>query len=102
MGIGSRSCRRTTENPAQRSRRAQPSGTAPVGTTLAEAEAILTEWPPDMTVVDMDHDDSTALLQRLGASATLAKSVTYGATSNGIASKVGEGTEVRIGIARSG
>jgi DNA-binding response OmpR family regulator len=34
--------------------------------TLAEAEAILTDWPPDMTVVDMDHDDSAALLLRLG------------------------------------
>ena len=30
--------------------------------TLAEAEAILATWRPDMTVVDMDHDDSTALL----------------------------------------
>jgi DNA-binding response OmpR family regulator len=36
--------------------------------TLAEAEAILTDWPPDMTVVDMDHDDSSALLIRLGVS----------------------------------
>ena len=44
--------------------------------TLAEAEAILAEWPPDMTVIDMDHDDSTALLQRLGASNTLTRSVT--------------------------
>ena len=38
---------------------------------LAEAEAILAEWRPHMTVVDMDHDDSTALLQRLGASNSL-------------------------------
>jgi DNA-binding response OmpR family regulator len=36
--------------------------------SLAEAEAILAEWPPDMTVVDMDNDDSTALLLRLGVS----------------------------------
>jgi len=43
---------------------------------LAEAEAILAEWQPHMTVVDMDHDDSTALLQRLGASNTLRASVT--------------------------
>jgi DNA-binding response OmpR family regulator len=43
---------------------------------LAEAEAILSEWRPDMTVVDMDHDDSTALLQRLGASNALTRSVT--------------------------
>ena len=34
---------------------------------LADAEAILDEWRPHMTVVDMDHDDSTALLNRLGA-----------------------------------
>lgn len=44
--------------------------------SLAEAEAILAEWRPHMTVVDMDHDDSTALLQRLGASNSLTRSVT--------------------------
>jgi two-component system, OmpR family, alkaline phosphatase synthesis response regulator PhoP len=44
--------------------------------TLAEAETILSEWRPHMTVVDMDHDDSTALLERLGASNTLRGSVT--------------------------
>ena len=44
--------------------------------SLAEAEAILAEWRPHMTVVDMDHDDSTALLGRLGASNTLTRSVT--------------------------
>jgi two-component system, OmpR family, alkaline phosphatase synthesis response regulator PhoP len=44
--------------------------------SLAEAETILAEWRPHMTVVDMDHDDSTALLQRLGASNTLTRSVT--------------------------
>jgi len=38
---------------------------------LAEAEAILAEWNPHMTVIDMDHDDSSALLRRLGASNTL-------------------------------
>lgn len=43
---------------------------------LAEAEAILAEWPPNMTVVDMDHDDSTELLQRLGASNTFTRSAT--------------------------
>jgi DNA-binding response OmpR family regulator len=43
---------------------------------LAEAEAILATWPPHMTVVDMDHDDSTALLARLGVSNTLRRSVT--------------------------
>jgi two-component system, OmpR family, alkaline phosphatase synthesis response regulator PhoP len=44
--------------------------------SLAEAEAILAAWRPHMTVVDMDHDDSGALLQRLGASNTLKRSVT--------------------------
>ncbi len=44
--------------------------------SLAEAEVILAEWQPHMTVVDMDHDDSTALLARLGASNTLRRSVT--------------------------
>jgi DNA-binding response OmpR family regulator len=44
--------------------------------SLAEAEAILATWQPHMTIVDMDHDDSTALLGRLGASNTLRRSVT--------------------------
>jgi DNA-binding response OmpR family regulator len=43
---------------------------------LAEAETILAEWQPHMTVIDMDHEDSTALLARLGASNTLRRSVT--------------------------
>jgi DNA-binding response OmpR family regulator len=43
---------------------------------LAEAEAILAEWHPHMTVIDMDHDDSTALLQRLGATNTMSRSAT--------------------------
>jgi len=42
--------------------------------TLAEADAILAEWPPHIAVVDMDHDDSTDLLLQLGASATLKRS----------------------------
>jgi DNA-binding response OmpR family regulator len=43
---------------------------------LAEAEAILGDWQPHMAVIDMDHDDSTALLGRLGASNRLTRSVT--------------------------
>jgi DNA-binding response OmpR family regulator len=43
---------------------------------LAEAEAILAEWRPHMTLVDMDHDDSGALLQRLGASNSMRRSAT--------------------------
>ncbi len=35
--------------------------------TLAEAEGILAEWSPHLAVVDMDHDDSTALLGRIGS-----------------------------------
>ena len=45
-------------------------------TALAEAERILAEWQPHMTIIDMDHQDSTALLGRLGASDNLARSVT--------------------------
>jgi len=49
---------------------------------LAEAEAILSEWQPHMTVIDMDHDDSTALLARLGASNTLRRRVYAGPGSH--------------------
>ena len=44
--------------------------------SLAEADEIMTGWHPHIAVIDMDHDDSTALLQRLGASNTLRQSVT--------------------------
>jgi DNA-binding response OmpR family regulator len=44
--------------------------------SLAEAETILGEWHPHMTIVDMDHQDSNALVGRLGASDTLARRVT--------------------------
>ena len=44
--------------------------------SLAEAEAILAHWRPHMTVVDMDHDDSAALLQALGSSNTLTRNAT--------------------------
>ncbi len=43
---------------------------------LAEASAILTDWRPHLAVVDMDHDDSTALLGRLGAENRLTKRTT--------------------------
>ena len=43
---------------------------------LAEAEAILAAWQPHLAVIDMDHDDSTALLGRLGDSNRLTKRVT--------------------------
>jgi len=43
---------------------------------LGEADLILSQWAPDLAVVDMDHDDSTALLQHLGASNSLTASAT--------------------------
>ena len=43
---------------------------------LAEAESILEDWSPHLAVVDMDHDDSGDLLQRLGASNSLTASAT--------------------------
>jgi DNA-binding response OmpR family regulator len=42
---------------------------------LTDAEAILNAWKPHIAIVDMDHDDSSALLVRLGASTTLSQSV---------------------------
>ena len=44
--------------------------------TLAEADAILRDWQPHLAVIDMDHDDSTELLGRLGASSRLTKRTT--------------------------
>jgi DNA-binding response OmpR family regulator len=43
---------------------------------LAEADSILADWSPHLAVVDMDHDDSTDLLRRLGASNSLTASAT--------------------------
>jgi two-component system alkaline phosphatase synthesis response regulator PhoP len=44
--------------------------------TLAEAEEILASTSPHLAVVDMDHEESTELLRRLGASATLTGGMT--------------------------
>jgi DNA-binding response OmpR family regulator len=44
--------------------------------TLADAEDLLAQWRPHLVVLDMDHDDSTALLGRLGASDHLSKRTT--------------------------
>jgi DNA-binding response OmpR family regulator len=44
--------------------------------TLAEADAILRDWSPHLAVVDMDHDDSTALLGRIGSSNSLTRVAT--------------------------
>lgn len=43
---------------------------------LAAAERLLAEARPHLAVVDMDHDDSTSLLQRLGVSNTMTRSTT--------------------------
>ena len=43
---------------------------------LAEAVAILADWRPDVAVVDMDHDDSAALLDLLGESSGLRRTGT--------------------------
>jgi DNA-binding response OmpR family regulator len=43
---------------------------------LAEATQILAAWAPHIAVVDMDHEDATLVLQRLGASNTLRPSGT--------------------------
>jgi DNA-binding response OmpR family regulator len=44
--------------------------------SFAEAEAILTAWHAHLAVVDMDHDESPALLRTLGASRELAATIT--------------------------
>jgi DNA-binding response OmpR family regulator len=44
--------------------------------TLEGAKAILADWRPHLTVIDMDHDDSTMLLRLLGASNTMKRSGT--------------------------
>jgi DNA-binding response OmpR family regulator len=44
--------------------------------SLEEAQTAVTQWQPQLTVVDMDHDDSTALMAWLGASNTLTRVVT--------------------------
>ena len=53
--------------------------------TLVAAEQILADWVPDLAVIDMELDDSTALLARLGASSGLRQGVTpvLGLTSRG-------------------
>jgi len=43
---------------------------------IAEAELILREWQPQLAVLDMDHDDSTALLEQLGDANRLTRRVT--------------------------
>lgn len=43
---------------------------------LAQASALLADWHPDLAVIDMDHDDSTALLAQLGTSNRLRERTT--------------------------
>ena len=44
--------------------------------SLAEAEAILADWRPHLSVVDMDREDSEELMLRLGASNSMRRSRT--------------------------
>lgn len=44
--------------------------------SLADADALLATWYPHLVVLDMDHDDSSALLGHLGASDQLTKRTT--------------------------
>ena len=43
---------------------------------IEAARQIVEEWRPHMAVIDMDHDDSAALLHILGSTGTLTSSVT--------------------------
>jgi two-component system, OmpR family, alkaline phosphatase synthesis response regulator PhoP len=44
--------------------------------SLAEVEPLLVDWRPHLALVDMEHEESTALLGRLGTSKKLAAAVT--------------------------
>lgn len=43
---------------------------------MGEVEVLLEEWHPILLVVDMDHDDAPAVLQRVGASNPLRRAAT--------------------------
>jgi two-component system KDP operon response regulator KdpE len=44
--------------------------------TLDDADSVLARWSPDLAVIDMDHEDGPALMQRLGTSNSLRRNVT--------------------------
>jgi DNA-binding response OmpR family regulator len=44
--------------------------------SLEQADEVLASWTPDLAIIDMEHDDATALLARLGATNTLRKTLT--------------------------
>jgi two-component system alkaline phosphatase synthesis response regulator PhoP len=44
--------------------------------SLADVEHLLVDWQPHLALVDMEHEESTALLGRLGTSKKLAAAVT--------------------------
>jgi len=50
--------------------------TVQAAASLAEVEPFLADWHPHLALVDMEHDDSAALLHRLGTSRKLAATVT--------------------------
>src|SRR6476661_3912257 len=43
--------------------------------TLGDADSVLARWSPDLAVIDMDHEDGPALMQRLGVSNSLRQNV---------------------------
>ena len=74
---------------------------------FAEATRILANWAPDIAVVDMDHEGSLQVLQRLGASHTLRPSGTpvLGLTRRGdLATKLKafDGPRLSAAISRAG
>jgi isoleucyl-tRNA synthetase len=66
-----------------------------LGLSVSDRIALTIDAPADVAAAARTHEG-------LIRSETLAVAVVYDATANGIASKVGEGIEVRLGIARSG
>jgi len=54
------------------------------GGNLSEAKTILDTWPPDMAIVDMDHDDSSDLLMHLGVGVELVEHDAQMATEAGL------------------
>ncbi|MEX1173175.1 MAG: response regulator transcription factor [Chloroflexota bacterium] len=44
--------------------------------SLKAAEGLLGSWQPHLAIVDMDHDDSTALLESIGANNAMTRSAT--------------------------
>ena len=65
-----------------------------VGLSVSDRITLTIDAPPDVGAAARAHE-------RLIRSETLAVNVLYGATANGIASKVGEGIEVKLGVEKA-